>query len=495
MKIRLLPRSFSARLALVFWIMVFALTSIQFSVLYRLWDKANLEHLQRLNWPLANDIAKEYHEFFRTYSSEQELLRAVKRINSINPNVGIYIVSLEGEVYFAAESASLSPISVEPIEKFLTLDAEREVPLLGEHPDIFGKPQVFSAARINLGEQPAYLYVMLQGKKSMWFIDDLWEFYVLKAGMVSSIMLGFFAAILGSIVFYLVTRRFQAITGIVREISDGSSEKRVSVKGDDDIAVLGTEINRMVDTIAANIKSLEEKDNLRRELVSNVSHDVGNPLSSAQGFLENLLAKDLQVPAEEARAAVGGALSNVKLVSRLVKELFELSKLEAKEVTPEYEPFSLLDVVSEELLPKLEPLAKELGVHLTAEYPESLPLVSADIVMIHRAIYNLAENAVRYNRRGGTTTISLKDQGSQVEIEVSDTGSGIAEEELTQVFDRFFRAKSSGKTRGTGLGLAIVKQLIEAHGRTITVESSLGIGTTFRFSLPVVRSSDDDAPK
>ena len=204
-----------------------------------------------------------------------------------------------------------------------------------------------------------------------------------------------------------------------------------------------------------------------------------------QGYIETVLIKDSNLTAEERRNYLEVIFSNAERLSKLVQELFELSKLEAKETQPHREPFSLAELAND-LLQKLAPLAEKKGVRLCARFQENLPLVEADIGLVDRVLQNLLDNAVTHTQTGGEICIGLTQRGTKVEICVEDTGSGIAAGDLPFVFDKFYQARTRGRTGGAGLGLAIVKKILEAHGEPIAVDSRVNEGTKFTFELPAV---------
>ena len=174
------------------------------------------------------------------------------------------------------------------------------------------------------------------------------------------------------------------------------------------------------------------------------------------------------------------------MLRQLVQELFDLSKLDTKQVDPSIEAFSITDLVQDVTL-NFEQQAKAKEIDLKVEVARSLPLVKGDIALIERVLSNLIENAIEYTPSGGIVGVAIKADNPEVKISVYDTGPGIAEEDLPHIFDRFYRAEKSRsrKTGGTGLGLAIAKKILELHDQEIAVRNRASRGTEFYFSLPV----------
>jgi len=229
----------------------------------------------------------------------------------------------------------------------------------------------------------------------------------------------------------------------------------------------------------------EEADTHRREMVSNVSHDLRTPLAALHGYLETLLMKEGSMTPQEQREYLQIALRHSERLAKLVGELFELARLDSREVQVNLEPFSLGELV-QDVVQQYHLGAQQKSLRLRALLPDDLPLVYADIALIERVLDNLLENALRYTPEGGSVTLSLAPQPGRIEVRVADTGSGIRQEHLPHIFERFYRVPAQPEKPGcAGLGLAIAKRILELHGGTIRVESVPDQGTSFTFRLPV----------
>jgi signal transduction histidine kinase len=171
-------------------------------------------------------------------------------------------------------------------------------------------------------------------------------------------------------------------------------------------------------------------------------------------------------------------------LGELVAELFELAKLDSGETPLEIESFSMAEL-AQDIVEKFRLPATKSGVTLSTALTEELPFVEGDIGLIERALDNLIENAIRHTAEGGEVTVSVEPLPDSARVMVRDTGSGIPAEDRPFIFDRFYRGKNggAGEGGGSGLGLAITKRILELHGSSIAVESSLGHGTSFSFVL------------
>jgi signal transduction histidine kinase len=228
---------------------------------------------------------------------------------------------------------------------------------------------------------------------------------------------------------------------------------------------------------------LENDERQRRSLLADVSHELRTPLAVLQGNLEALI--DGVHPADEEH--LGALLDETRVVSRLVDDLRTLALSESGSLALHPEPTDLSVVISD-VVASFRPTAESTGVRLEVDADDALPLLEIDPVRTREVLSNLVANALRYTPSGGTIRLSAaaEGDGSWIRVRVSDTGSGIAAEELPHVFDRFWKSPES---RGSGLGLPIARNLIEAQGGEIGAESTPGQGTTVWFRLRAVAST------
>jgi predicted ATPase/signal transduction histidine kinase len=231
----------------------------------------------------------------------------------------------------------------------------------------------------------------------------------------------------------------------------------------------------------------QENVYLRRELIANVSHDLRSPLASLRGYIETLLLKEKAVSAVERRHYLEVSLSQVDHLQALISELFELARLDFQGYRIDAEPVQLGELAGD-VIQKLQLAARDRKIKLRASVEPALGLVRADIGLIERTLTNLLENALAHTPVGGQIQLSVHARKGRVVLRVSDSGSGIAADDLPHIFERFYRADKarSLNAKGSGLGLAIVKRIVELHGSEIRVESEFGRGATFWFDLPLM---------
>jgi len=239
----------------------------------------------------------------------------------------------------------------------------------------------------------------------------------------------------------------------------------------------------MADTIVGNMDKMKSVDSLRRELIANVSHDLRTPLAILKGYVETLQMKKDTLSESEKEEYLQITHDNIDKLSKLINQLFEYSKLEAEQVTPVKEPFSITEL-SHDLVAKFKVLADKKQIELQMENPKENSMVFADVSLVECALQNLIENAIKYTQPNGKVTLSIRRKDKNIEINITDTGTGIPVNEQPFIFDRYKQVNKSTKKQGYGLGLAIVKKIMELHDTTITVLSKPKEGSSFIFNLP-----------
>jgi len=239
-------------------------------------------------------------------------------------------------------------------------------------------------------------------------------------------------------------------------------------------------------TILEDITHLREIDRLKSEFIATASHELRTPLTSVQMGVHLLLEGALGELTDNQNEVLQACRQDCERLDKLMRDLLDLSKIEAGESQPQFTPISARDLLCT-AVKELRPQVEAKGLKLTVEAPVELPLVSVDRLQIDRVLSNLVINALRYTKEG-EIKITAEQRENYVAVSVSDTGSGIPVEYLPHIFDKFVQVPDA-PTGGAGLGLAISKSIVEAHGGQISVQSQIGIGTTFAFTLPLARLS------
>ena len=285
--------------------------------------------------------------------------------------------------------------------------------------------------------------------------------------------------------FLTIDRSHDMSLAIERAMDEGHSEARVERGGRiwqfdvSRIGASGAAVGAVL--LAFDITERETAEQTRREFTANVSHELKTPLTSISGFAE-LLANGM-VPPERVGEFAGDIYKESQRLMALVDDIIELSRLEEETAAPETESVDLY-ALAEETLATLRPAAERRDVTLTLRGGEAV--VQGVRTALQELVYNLCDNAVKYNHPGGSVTVTAEKRGGETVLSVADTGIGIAKEEQGRIFERFYRvdASRSAENGGTGLGLSIVKHIVAYHSGEISLESELEKGTTITVKLP-----------
>lgn len=222
---------------------------------------------------------------------------------------------------------------------------------------------------------------------------------------------------------------------------------------------------------------------MRRDFISNVSHELRTPLAALKALTETLQAGALEDP-PAAHRFLEQMETEVDSLSLMVNELLELSRIESGRVPLNLASTRPIDIVNP-AYERLRLQAERAGISLTIECPDDLPPVLADVVRVQQVVVNLLHNAIKFTSSGGQVAVRAEQKDRAIRFTVGDTGIGIAAEDLPRIFERFYKVDRSRATSGTGLGLAIARHLVEAHGGRIWVESEVGKGSSFQFTIPI----------
>jgi two-component system phosphate regulon sensor histidine kinase PhoR len=234
-----------------------------------------------------------------------------------------------------------------------------------------------------------------------------------------------------------------------------------------------------------DITDLRKLERVRRDFVANVSHELRTPLTAIQGFSETLLAGAIDDPQNRVRF-LEIILDHSRRLARLTEDLLMLSKMDADRLELELQRVSVSQFVEGCVETALRPAA-EKDLRISVNLAKSLPDIAADRRRLAEVLQNLLDNAIQYTPSGGQIMLSASAEGDEVTFTVSDTGIGIPQADQPRIFERFYRVDvaRSREVGGTGLGLSIAKHLVEVHGGRIWVESEVGQGAQFHFTVPI----------
>lgn len=408
----------------------------------------------------------------------------------INPSVEVYLLDPEGEIitYVAPnKKVQLERVDLDPVREFISAGADQRPFVRGDDPRHPDAANIFSAAELRdaAGGLEGFVYIILSGDEQKAVTALLQTSYRYRLGLTLfflSLLAAFIAGLLG---LRYLTRNLRRVVETIHRFKDGDYQARIKTAGDGEFATVAATFNDMADRINANIEEMKSVDNLRRELIANISHDLRTPLAIIQGFVETLIMKNEHLPAEERERHLTTILNGSERLSHLIAQLFEYSKLEARQIEPHKEVFNVGEL-AQDVTHKFSILAEKKGITIRRDIPQRIPLIFADLGLVERVLNNLMDNALKFTPPGGEVLLQMRADNDAVEVRVTDTGPGIPEAELPHIFDRYRKGERTGDgvNAGAGLGLAIVKKILELHDQGIQIQSRVREGTSFIFQLP-----------
>lgn len=445
---------------------------------------------QELNRDLARNLVADRNLVTDGQLDQSALKALFDMYMTINPGIEIYLLDAEGRIlsYSAdPEKIKRNRVSLDPIRRLLA--HPEAFPLQGDDPRSHDRRKVFSVTAVpSANGPPGYLYVVLRGEEydlaeSMVHSNQLVQ---MGAGALAiSLVVGLLA---GLMFFHLLTRRLSRLTERVEnfEVSGGipvPERGETAVVPGDDIDYLAARFEQMASRIAAQVELLKDKDQQRRQMVAQVSHDLRTPLASIQGYLEALKMKQAELDSAERARFLDIALAETLRLGRLVEELFELAALEAREKQPALEPFLLSELVHD-VVQKHQPEADRASVRLRITHADSV-MVLADIAMTERVLDNLISNAVAHSGADSEVSLAVERKQDEAVLSVSDAGKGINPEDLDSLFEPFYQGSGANRTGHAGLGLAIARRMVELQNGRIHVVNLEPTGAGFRVELPL----------
>ena len=299
------------------------------------------------------------------------------------------------------------------------------------------------------------------------------------SGIVAGVVL-----VLSAVLSRVLTRQIRELLEAIRSVREGAYSHRAAVEGRDELSQIAQEFNSLTDR-------LQTTEEARRRFVSDASHELKTPLAAIRLLTDSILQTDGIDPATT-REFVADIGQEANRLSRITEDLLQLTRLDG-DVLPSAAVVDPLPIL-EQVLRMMELIAEERGIALTYQAEEGCRILGS-MDETRQIIYNLVDNAVKYNRDGGRVEVALKRQGEEVLLTVADEGVGIPEEELTKIFQRFYRVDKarSRAAGGTGLGLSIVRDTLEKRGGSISAANRPGGGAVFTVRWPQAEEGGEQA--
>lgn len=450
-------------------------------------DRETARVEQTLHQNLAQQIIHYSPELKQGLISKEALTSAFHSLMLLGPSYEIYITDNQGNLMvYAADPSKIkrNRINIAPLEQFIQ---QQEFPLYADNPRSQDRQKLFSAAKIFRDDVSiGYVFVILGGDKYDNIVDSLsfdGDFYKI----LSALLLTFTAALIILVLIFAriirpIRKLDQDMTTFVDSDFSEPSTTNPSQYAASEIVNLHNNFTSLEQKIHSQLEQIKSTEQLRREMLSHISHDLKTPLASLKGYLETWLIQYRDVPGAD---YVQIAKKNSEQLQRLVEQLIELAQLDSNTVTLYKEPVAVAEL-AQDVLNKFQLQANNSNISLSV-YPQDPSLQAmADIAKLERVLTNLVDNAIRHCRPGDNICIQLQPKKNHLLISIVDSGVGIPKVEVDKVFNAHYRASNTqnSKQGNSGLGLAIVERLLALHDATISVSSEISKGTTFSFSLP-----------
>ncbi len=414
------------------------------------------------------------------YSLEKELVCETLSTISQSIEADIFVCDLNGSILFCSERAGSLPFSgtMLPCSKHDNLKMNSTIiNAVAEKGEIVETTHILSLQYFVVGKP-----IISDGKiiGSVFALANTGIQSLVLEFLRIFIISAFFCLILAFICIYYLTKKIvtplQQMSKAAKQFSVGDFSYRVKTTGNDELADLGNAFNDMAD-------ALDTLEGSRRSFVSNVSHELKTPMTSIAGFIDGIL--DGTIPKSKQDYYLDIVSTEIRRLSRLVVSMLNMSKIESGDLEMKPSKYDISDQIIHILL-TFEQKIENNNIQIKGLENLKPTFIVADPDMIYQAIYNLFDNAVKFTDDGGYIQVSLKERSTDIKVSIKNSGEGIKEEELSKVFERFYKVDKSRSldSKGAGLGLYIVKLMIEMHGGRIEAESDSSESAQFTFTLP-----------
>ena len=475
-------------------VLLFMATAFTFS-----WwsDKLELttrhESEQRLHLQLAEHLGQDNPLLKEGVYDQNALKNLFHSLMILGPSFEFYFIDPSGGIVtYSAEPGKVKrkQINIAPLVDFI--NAKKSLPIYGDDPRNLNEQKIFSVAPVYNGENlQGYLYVIIGGEIYDTIFADVQSEQHLSQSLVFllGVVILFFLILLASLRF--LTNPLKKLTANIRAFKQAGFEKsKVELQNwpatkHNEIHELGQTFNDMAEQINYQFVQLQSNDQTRREMLTDLSHDLRTPLAALQGYLETIKLKGNTLSDEQHERFINIAFKNANQLKKLVDQIFELAHLDGGQVTLNLETFPLAELLHD-IAAKFQHQIQDKNIKLLIQPEQCDFMVYTDIGKLERVLSNLIDNAIRHTDIEGNIRVEvLEKENNKLSLAVIDDGTGIHEKELPYIFDARYRASnaiSDNKEHG-GLGLAITQKLLVLLQSDIDVDSHIGKGTSFHFNL------------
>ncbi len=492
--------SLRRRFALIFSALMGALLLIVSGTLIfvRVRDQKDLLEKYALGFAATtnNQLCSAWGLYYRAYKF-RDIVRDTMKLNEDLHR--LFILSVSGDVLFdSMESPDLMLLPKLPLRRLADPDLVAVASLQdswSQRRDLPGVGRVLLVSTPYFEEWGRHPYSVLYIFK----YDKVWERAASDLKSTLLLVLVALATVAGfaSWMAGRVARPLLGLTESVRSFSEGKLKSLPQVRTGDEIESLAEAFNRMAERIQQQVERLETAnrelatlDRMKTDLLANVSHELRTPLAAIRGYVEFIQEGQLGPTTDAQRKGLEVCLRNSERLTKTINMLLDFSRMELGRVPIHPAPFQIGRLLAQ-IVAGIEADARKRSIRLKTVVDRDLKSVDGDRDRLTQVLENLITNALKFTPDGGEVEVGARQSADaqHVEVWVADTGIGIPPEERSRVFDKFYQTDASATRRfgGIGLGLAIVKSILDAHGSEIVVDGRAGLGSVFRFSLPIAR--------
>lgn len=489
--------SYATRMAVTFALTSLATVLILVGVVTVVWSGAFSDYTRTNMVEIAELTARRLaEEFDQNGAWSAEFLASVAESNLVSSDIGMQVVDEDGTILYD-DSWPAAPAAADAEESSgVTVEGE-SIPGSGSTSMTVRRHSLVSSAPT--GSESAVTQPIVAGDGTevgqlrLWVLgsdalltkaDTAFREKTFNAMTLAAVIAVCVSVIVGIVVSRMLTNPVRRITGTAKQIRDGDLSARTGMKGDDEIDRLGETFDEMATSLERDLKH-------ERRITSDVAHELRTPLMGMLATVEAM--QDGVMPSDEEHLET--VASETRRLARLVQQMLDLSRMEARTAPMHVEKVDIVPFVRR-IVTGQQQLFEDRGLRLrfADETQGRNAAVECDPDMITQAVINIMSNAMRYTPEGGWVVVKVTCDRRDVQIIVSDTGIGIAKEDLSRIFNRFWRCDASRarEAGGLGVGLSLTKQIIERHNGYIAVDSELEKGTTFTIHLP--REHTPEAP-
>ena len=461
-------------------------------VLLVLWNQADILaemeiEIQTTYRHTAMEISKELQQ----KKTDTDVSVFFDSISAFYPGMELFLVATDGEIKehgsYVPSSLIQTHVPINVLDSFIRADTT-DYPIEISIPTATDLDFVFSAAAVGPPENPdAYILVtMVEGGEDV--IVTWWEEYgpLLSRTILFSLVI---AGLAGALFWYFLTRRIDRVAHAVEHYRAGDSRFVLNDQGSDEIGHVAMHVGDMMDRIDTMFEELGRKEKMRTELLASVSHELQTPLAVMQGNIETLVEHREKMSEVELSLKLGAVYKQVRHMSALIDDMFDVAVLETGQMKINAEPFPMVELI-EDVLQSYALLIEQSDLSIERNFADTIQTVNADPLRLRQVIRNLLSNAIKFSSPGGRIKISTEVNANEMlTFRIEDTGVGIPEEDIDRIFESFYRSKQTlqNTVKGTGLGLHICQHILKLHESNLDVKSRLDVGSSFSFDLELYK--------